>query len=98
MSGMIAGCGAVTAIGLSAPASSAAQRAGIGGQTEHPFMLDRTGEPMIVARVPWGAEDMDVVAGMAELALPAAREALGGVPRERRIDLLLALPEPRPGL
>jgi 3-oxoacyl-[acyl-carrier-protein] synthase I len=35
---------------------------------------------------------------MVELAVPAAREAVSAVPCDRPIDLLLALPESRPGL
>jgi hypothetical protein len=48
----IVGVGAVTAVGLTAPSAAAAVRAGIAGFGEHPFMIDRQGEPMIVAAVP----------------------------------------------
>jgi 3-oxoacyl-[acyl-carrier-protein] synthase-1 len=61
-------------------------------------MIDRTGEPMFVTRVPLGVESMDGVARMVELAVPAAREAVATVPNGRSVELLLALPEARPGL
>jgi 3-oxoacyl-[acyl-carrier-protein] synthase I len=89
--------GAITSIGLTAPSTIAAQRAGIAGNTEHAYMIDRTGEPMIVARVPWGGADEDPVARMGELAAAAAQEALTDLDG-RPIDMLLALPDPRPGL
>lgn len=98
MSAVVLGTGAVTSIGLNAPFTAAAQRAGIAGHGAHPFMLDRTGEPMVVSRVPGGEQEMDGVARLNELVLPAAREALGRFRAERPIDLLLALPEGRPGL
>src|SRR5215472_12059338 len=98
MSAAVLGVGAVTSIGLNAVSTAAAQRAGIAGHADHPFMIDRNGDPMVVARVPWGNEDMDGVARMVELAVPAARAAIAAFRCDRRVDLLLALPETRPGL
>lgn len=98
MSLAILGFGARTAVGLDAAATAAAVRAGIGGQAEHPFMLDRTGEPMVVARVPAAAGDLEVAPRLVELALGAALEALEGAPEDREMHLAVALPEPRPGL
>lgn len=94
----IAGVGAVTSVGLNAPSAIAAQRAGISGQSEHPYMLDGNGEPMRVAIVPWGDGDADAVGRLVELALLAACEALTKVPDHSPVDVMLALPEPRPGL
>jgi 3-oxoacyl-[acyl-carrier-protein] synthase I len=98
VSAAVLATGAVSSVGLSAPATAAAQRASVPGHAAHPFMIDRAGEPMIVSRVPWGEQELDGTARIIELALPAAREAVGSFARERPIDLLLALPEPRPGL
>ena len=98
MSAIVIGAGAVSSIGLGAAATAAAQRAGIAGHADHPFMLDRAGEPMVVSRVPFGDEDMDGVERMLELGIPAAREALGTLVCDRAVDILLALPESRPGL
>jgi 3-oxoacyl-[acyl-carrier-protein] synthase-1 len=98
MSATIVAMGAVTAVGLSAPAAIAAQRAGISGQAEHPYMLDGNGEPMRVAKVPWGDTNADIVSRLVELALLAAHEALAAAPSEQAIDVMLALPEARPGL
>lgn len=61
-------------------------------------MLDRNGEPMVIAGVPWGEEDTDGVSRMVELAVPAAVEALATLTTDCPVDVLLALPEPRPGL
>ena len=49
---VVVGVGARCAVGLTAPAAAAAARAGISRLTEHPFMLDKAGEPMVVARDP----------------------------------------------
>ena len=98
MVAVIIGAGAVTAIGLNAASTAAAQRAGIAGHNAHPFMIDRAGKPMIVCRVPWGEQWTDGAARMAELAVAAALQALDYAQLDRPIDVLLALPEPRPGL
>ena len=98
MSTILLGIGAITPLGLNAAATVAAQRAGIAGQAAHPFMIDKMGEPMFVTRVPFGEHGMDGVTRMAELAVVAAQEALAMFPCDRPVDLLLALPEARPGL
>jgi len=99
----VVGRGARTAVGLSAPATAAAVRAGIAGFHEHPFMIDRVGEPMIVAWVP----DLPVtVAGperLGELSAQAAMEALApvaGLSSERGLKMtaIVGLPAARPGL
>lgn len=57
----LAGCGMVTSVGLSAPASAAAIRAGVAGASETPF-------------IDWGGER--IVAHSVPLALPAGRAKL----------------------
>lgn len=96
----IVGVGAVTAVGLTAPSSAAAARAGIAGFGEHPFMIDRQGEPMIVAAVPKSGDEPDGDR-FARLAIPAIREALAPMAAHRHelggSSFFLGLPPPRPG-
>jgi 3-oxoacyl-[acyl-carrier-protein] synthase-1 len=89
---------AVTPVGFDAAATAAAVRAGIAAQVEHPFMTDHTGEPMVVALVPTLTPKMDSISRLTELALPPFLKVLRSVPPNRTIFVLLAMPEPRPGL
>jgi 3-oxoacyl-[acyl-carrier-protein] synthase-1 len=97
----VVGTGARTPLGLDAASSAAAVRAGVAAMNEHPFMLDKQSEPMIVcldAGLPVTVTGSD---RLLALALSAAREALTPL-RERRhtlprLCLFLALPEERPG-
>ena len=49
---VVVGAGARTTVGMSAPATAAAVRAGIAGFGEHPFMVDTAGKRMVIARAP----------------------------------------------
>ena len=49
---VVAGVGARTAVGMTAPATAAAVRAGVAGFEKHPFVVDTAGHAMIVARRP----------------------------------------------
>jgi 3-oxoacyl-[acyl-carrier-protein] synthase I len=98
----VVGVGATTAVGRTALSSAAAVRGGIAAFTEHPYMIDQEGEPMIVARASYLSEEVDGVERFVELALPAAQEALaplsklpGNLPS---IPIVVGLPSPRPGL
>ena len=51
-----------------------------------------------MAAVPWGAADADIVGRLVDLAVHGATEALGAVPSDLTVDVMLALPEARPGL
>jgi 3-oxoacyl-[acyl-carrier-protein] synthase-1 len=97
----ILGVGAVTAVGLTAPSAAAAVRAGIAGFGEHPFMIDRQGEPMIVAAVPNLGPDSSSGDRFGQLATQALREALLPVEAHRRdigsIATFVGLPPQRPG-
>ena len=91
--------GAVTAVGLDALATAAAIRVGLAGFASHPFMVDAAGDDIIVASVsglPAKGVDSD---RLFDMALPAAREALTGVPRlaSETLPLVLAVPDERPG-
>src|SRR5262245_2803425 len=48
----VVGTGASTAIGLSAPATAAAVRAGIAGMVRHPFLIDKMAAPMLICANP----------------------------------------------
>lgn len=98
---VIAGVGARTALGLSAPATMAAVRAGIAGFGEHPFLIDAAGNKLIVAREPALGIEVKGADRLAALALPAAVEA-ATILRERKAKLpmlpvVVGLPPPRPG-
>lgn len=98
----LVGVGARTPLGLSAPASSAAVRAAIGGVREHPYFVDKAGDPVSVTMDAAVSPDVCGLERFFALAQPAVEEALapliglgtGNAP----IPLYLGLPEPRPGL
>ena len=98
----VVGVGAATSIGMTAPATAAAVRAGIAGFADHPYMIDRIGEPFVVASAPYIDADAVGEDRFIELALPAAREALelfSGLSRTTvPIPSIVGLPESRPGL
>jgi len=92
------GIGARTPVGLTAPASAAAIRAGISRLREFPFATMR-GEPLIIGADARLKDALQGPARMVELATSAVAEALadfapGAVPE---CELWLALPEQRPG-
>jgi 3-oxoacyl-[acyl-carrier-protein] synthase-1 len=90
------------AVGLTAPAAAAAVRAGISALKEHPYMLDKVGEPMVVAREPTLDPAVQGSERFALLAGPALQEVLAplterSVPIES-INALVGTPDPRPGV
>ena len=97
----IVSTGVRTPLGLNSPASAAARRAGIGAACEHPFMVDRCGDPMTVAIDKVLPPTLAGTPRMLALAEPALREACAVLDEagleNARIPLLLALPELRPG-
>ena len=74
---VVAGVGARTAVGMTAPSTCAAVRAGVDGFTQHPFVSDTAGKPMIVATAPYLPEALTGADRLAELAVRAALEAVG---------------------
>lgn len=98
----VVGVGAATSIGLTAPATAAAVRAGIAGFADHPYMIDRIGEPFVVASAPYMDIDVGGEDRFVELAVPALREALepvsGLLGTSVPIPTIVGLPESRPGL
>ena len=97
----IVGVGALTSIGLNAPATAASARAGIAHFNEHPYMIDREGEPYILAMVPTLDTGIIGVDRYIHLALPAMKEAL--IPLAElaeavgHIQAKIGVPEDRPG-
>jgi len=75
----IVGMGAQTPIGRSALASAAAVRCAISAYAEHPYMIDKHGEPMIVCRADWLDDDLPWADRLASLADEAAAEAWRGI-------------------
>jgi len=100
----ICGYGAVTPVGLTAPASAAAVRAGLSGFSEHPFMVDSVGEPMCVAQCPLVESHPILSTRIIEGLVAAIREALSHIfdasttDQWPAINLMVNLPFERPGL
>lgn len=83
----IVGAGAETCVGRGVLPAAAAVRCGISRYADHGFMIDRCGEPMVVARAGWLDEDLPVPERIVSLALGAARESL--LPIEKDIDAVV---------
>lgn len=97
----IVGVGAFTSIGLSAAATAAAARAGIADFNEHPYLIDREGEPYILAMVPTLDTEIMGVDRYIRLALPAMKEALAPLTdlgkEVGNIQVKIGASEDRPG-
>ena len=97
----IVGVGALTSIGLNAPATAASARAGIAYFNEHPYMIDREGDPYILAMVPTLDTEIMGVDRYIRLALPAMKEALAPLAElgeaVGHIQAKIGVPEDRPG-
>ncbi|WMJ02457.1 beta-ketoacyl synthase N-terminal-like domain-containing protein [Pseudomonas chlororaphis subsp. aurantiaca] len=96
----IIGCGARTPVGFDRRSSAAAVRAGISVIAEHPFLIDRFGEPMKVTRDAGLDPYQTGLERLLALATPAAREALGpleGIPGTPKISVVVCVGEQRPG-
>lgn len=72
----LVGAGAQTPVGRYVLAAAAAVRCGISAYAEHPFMIDKHGEPMVVARADWLDETLPLEDRIVTLAVDAAQEAL----------------------
>jgi 3-oxoacyl-[acyl-carrier-protein] synthase-1 len=97
----IVGAGARTPLGLDAPSSSAAVRGAISAIAEHPFIVDKAGEPMCVAMDRALPAQSVLIERMHELAGSAILEALAVLPRAQPRDpipVVIGLPEGRPSL
>jgi 3-oxoacyl-[acyl-carrier-protein] synthase-1 len=98
---VLVGVGARTPLGATAAATAAAVRAGLAGFDQHAFMVDTAGNRMIVAAAAYLEPDLAGADRLAELAAPAAAEAVahfatssGGKPP---FPVFVGLPTNRPG-
>lgn len=98
---LVVGAGARTTIGMTAPATAAAARAGLVGFSDHPFMVDTAGKRMAVARVPFLNVDLMGSERLSAIAGPAAAEAstplASSTTSMPTVDIFLGLPPARPG-
>ncbi|MCH9682460.1 MAG: hypothetical protein K0V04_13570 [Deltaproteobacteria bacterium] len=92
--------GASTPVGRSWVSTCAAVRAGLSRLTEHPFMFDAKGRPVIGAWATYLAPTLTHEQRLRALAEPALRELLRGVEIDDHtaVGLVLSVPPPRPGL
>jgi len=97
----IVSVGARTSVGLNAESTAASVRAGIDQFREHPFIIDKTAEPVILAMDSQLDENEFGIKRMMELALSALHEVwikLTEINNNiRALPIFLALPEFRPG-
>lgn len=92
--------GARTPLGLDSVNAAAAVRAAISSVSEHPFMIDRAGEPMPASLDGLLAPEVPCRERMLAMAKSALHEAcmpLIQCNAKKPVPLLLGLPEPRPG-
>jgi 3-oxoacyl-[acyl-carrier-protein] synthase-1 len=97
----IVGLGVRCAVGLTAASAAAAVRSGVSRLREHPYLLDREGEPMVMAREPTLDPAEQGASRFAHLAAPAIQQALAPLRSSRAappVRVLIGLPGPRPGL
>jgi len=97
----IIGAGAQTPVGRSFLASAAAVRCGISAYGEHPYMIDKHGQPMVVACADWLDVGMPWQDRLITLALDAATEALAPIAAglsmsKKPLALYLAIPDATP--
>lgn len=93
--------GAFTAVGVTAAGSAAAVRSGISRFEEHGELTDMAGDPAIVASPPVSRADMPIEERLLEFIVGAfadAAEAITDPARLGPLPIVLALPEPRPGI
>jgi 3-oxoacyl-[acyl-carrier-protein] synthase-1 len=97
----IIGVGARTPLGLTADASAAAVRGAISVIREHPYFVDKAGEPMKMTRDAALAIDLSGTERCLELARSALSQAVGPLidhhVRVGVIPTFVGLPEARPG-
>lgn len=101
----LCGVGARTPLGFNAVATAAAVRGAISAIGDHPFFLDKVGQPINMAcdagLTPSLATGLDLTHRMKTMLLAAINEALGNVKlnwKDTLIQCWIGLPEPRPGL
>ena len=99
--GYLLGFGARTAVGATALASAAAVRAGVAMFGDHPYIVDKHGAAIRVARDAFLAPEADEFERFFTLAASAIGEALTSFAHTTRrlpLNILLGLPAKRPGV
>ncbi len=98
---VIVGNGARTSVGASSSATAAAVRAGISAFADHPYMIGTNGAPMVTAMdaflpqdIAWGDRIVDLGMSAVMEAMDTLKQLIGKL---ISVDLMLALPAPRPG-
>jgi len=97
----LCGIGARSPLGFDAAASAAAVRGAISAVGMHPFFIDKTGEPMSLARDAGLGTDVKLLSRFETMLISAISEALNGrlsISSNMKIACWIGLPEPRPGL
>ena len=90
----VVGVGAQTPVGRKALIAGAAVRCGISAYREHPFMIDRLGEPMVVAMADWLDETIPVKERIIRMGADAALNAMAPLmrkPLQRALPVVFAL-------
>ena len=97
----IVGVGARTPVGLTASASAAAIRGALSVISQHPFFVDKAGEPMMMASDAILPADLDGSDRYVELARAALKQVLHPLVEHdvsvAVIPTIVGLPEQRPG-
>lgn len=96
----LAGLGACTPVGTNLWSSAAAVRAGLNAFAEHPYMVDKAGERMIVARASYLDPDASLTERLGFLAARAALESCEGVLEPRpyaRVAAIVGIQSERHG-
>lgn len=96
----IVGHGARTPLGYDCSSSAAAVRCGISAIAEHPFMIDRFGQPMKVTRDVSLATQLEASGRLSELLISAALEAIAPLSKASslpEVSLVVSIGESRPG-
>jgi 3-oxoacyl-[acyl-carrier-protein] synthase-1 len=100
---LLAGLGAQSALGRTVLATAAAARARVTAAAQHPYIMDRLGDRVVVARAPWLRTELSLERRIIDLAGDAAEDALEALvaplgASRARVAMMVGLPAARPGL
>jgi 3-oxoacyl-[acyl-carrier-protein] synthase-1 len=97
----ICGIGARTPLGFDVMASAAAVRGAISAVGDHPFLIDKVGDPISLACDPGLNSHTDISNRLEQMLRSALNEAVNDLSQlwdGGQIECWIGLPEPRPGL
>lgn len=97
---VICSIGARTPLGLTAASSAAAARAGISRLAAHPYLIDKSEDPITLACATGIPHEVELKSRIEQLFMGATTEALGSMPKHMPPpgQCLIGLPEDRPGV